>query len=366
MDFKTDWAEAKERFTAWWAHKSTGRPMLNLWAYRDEPLMPLAEVPDFADDSERYLDARKNIAMMVNEFSVLEPMAEAMPTASLNLGAGSMALYLGCEPTFRRESVWFEPFLAGYDDAGTVSFNSGNKWFRRHLEIYRQAKELLTGTDIILDIPDIVENLDVVSAMRGPQQTCYDLYDYPEEVKKAIWKINDIYTGCYDAFNGICKSDDGSSSFTAFGIWGYGRTAKVQCDHSAMISPAQYRDFVLEPLRAQCRWLDNSLYHLDGPDCICHVKALMEIDELNALQWTTGDGNPLSGEDCWDGLYRQVKDAGKGQWLALTGYEPDVAVEKADRLVRKFGAGGFYFFFPRMDRSDAEALLIKADREWKC
>lgn len=366
MQYKDNWQEAKERFAAWWAHKCTDRPLLNLWTYREKPLREPAGPPEFTEDSEHYLNVGKLIGMAVDSFSVLEPLAEAMPSVSLNLGAGSMALYLGCEPNFRKESVWFERCLNGYDAGGTVIFNSENKWYSRHLAMYRQARALLEGSDIMLDVPDIVENLDIISSMRGPQQACYDLYDYPDEVKAAIWKINEYYKTCYDAFNGICHGGDGESSFTAFAIWGMGRTAKVQCDHSAMISPGQFREFVQEPLREQCRWLDNSLYHLDGPDCLCHVKALMEIDELDALQWTTGDGNPPAGEDCWDGLYRQVKDAGKGIWVGLGDYTPDVAMDKADRLVRKHGADGFYFLFPPMDQSNARALLRKAEREWKC
>lgn len=366
MQYKSNWSEARERFTAWWAHKSTGRPLINLWAVRDIPLLADEEPVEFHSDAERYLNVDRIVRLYQREMAHAELLAEAMPDVSLNLGAGSMALYLGCEPDFRRESVWFEPCLTGYGDGGTVQFDPANRWFARHIEMYRQARALLAGTDILLSIPDIVENIDIISSMRGPQQTCYDMYDCPDAVKQAIWKINECYKPCYDAFYDICREGDGSSAYTAFAIWGPGRTAKVQCDHSAMISPGQFREFVLEPLREQCRWLDNSLFHLDGPACIVHAKALMEIAELNALQWTSGDGNPLGGEECWDGLYRTVKDAGKGMWVSLHGYAPDVAVEKADRLVRKHGAAGFYFHFPRMDRADADALLIKADKDWKC
>jgi hypothetical protein len=365
MIYKENWMEAKERFTAWWAHRSTGRPMMNLWASRGKPLHQHIEVEDFASDGERYLSASKIVNMSINEIAMFEPLAEAMPSISLNLGAGSMSLYLGCEPEFRQESVWFKHCLKDYEGEGIFVFDQENKWLMRHLDLYRQAKALLVNTDILLDVPDIVENLDIISAMRGPQQACYDMYDFPDALKKAIWKINDIYKPCYNAFHEICRGEDASSSYTAFNIWGHGRTAKVQCDHSAMISPSQFRDFVLEPLRNQCRWLDNSMYHLDGPECLCHVKALMEIDELNALQWTPGDGKPQPGEECWDDLYRQVKVAGKGLWVSLMGYTPEVAVDKADRLIGKFGGDGFYFLFPYMSRQAANALLIKADREWK-
>lgn len=365
MNYKSDWREAKQRFAAWWAHRSTGRPLLHLLSYRDEPIGFPFEQAEYADDSERYLCVPK-VLMAANLWAVFEPRAEAMPAVSLNLGAGSMALYLGSEPNFREESVWFEPCIEAYDDTGTVSFDPENEWFRRHLDMYAQAKGLLAGTDILLEIPDIVENLDILSAMRGPQRACLDLYDHVAEVKRAIWKINDAYKPCYDAFYALCRGEDGGSAFTAFNIWGCGRTAKVQCDCSAMLSPGQFREFVQEPLREQCRWLDNSLFHLDGPECIRHLPALMEIEELCALQWTAGDGKPPAGEECWDGIWRQVKDAGKGMWTDLTAYAPDEAMAKADRLVRKFGGEGFYFQFPRMDREEADALLIKAEREWKC
>jgi hypothetical protein len=365
IQYKQDWLGTRERFSQWWAHKSTGRPVISLWTERVKPLQNTIVVEKFADDTERYLDVGKVVSRQLEAFSNLEPLAEAFPSVSLNLGAGSVAIYVGCEPTFRAESVWFDHFLTGYNLDGTVVFDENNPWFRKHIEMYQQGKKLIQGTDALLDIPDLVENLDIVSAMRGPQDMCYDLYDYPNEVKAAVWKLNGIYERCFDAFNNFCRDDTGGNAFTAFRIWGPGKTAKVQCDAAAMLSPGQFRDFVQEPLRAQCRWLTNSLFHLDGPECICHIPALMEIEELNALQWTPGDGKPMAGEDCWDMIYKQLKDAGKGLWVSLEGYEPDVAIVKADRLVKKFGAKDFYFLMPYMERSDAEALLSKADREWK-
>ena len=365
MQYKKGWMETRERFTQWWAHKSTGRPLINLWSEREIPLEPPLRAEAFTDDIDRYLNVEKILARSLETFSRLEPLAEACPTASLDMGAGSLAIYVGCEPTFRAESVWFDHCLHGYDGDGTVAFDENNRWWRLHMEMFQRGKKLLDGTDVLLNIPDLVENLDIVSAMRGPQAMCYDLYDYPNEVKAAVWKLNGIYKQCFDAFNSYCKDAEGGNSFTAFRIWGPGRTAKVQCDAAAMLSPGQFREFVQEPLREQCRWLDNSLFHLDGPECICHIPALMEIDELNALQWTPGDGKPKAGEECWDGIYRQLKDAGKGLWVSLEEYEPDVAVEKAARLVQKFGAKDFYFLMPFMERRDAEAFLLKADREWK-
>ena len=360
--YKSNWQESRERFAAWWRGQNTDRPLLNFWVKRETPLSTV-EPPAFASDDELYLSVEKLVAHELARLDRWAPAAETFPGLSMNLGAGSMALYLGSEPTFRRETVWFEPSLADY--AKGLPFNPNEKWLRHHLEMYRRAKDLLASTDVLLEIPDIVENVDILAAMRGPQTFCYDLYDYPEEVHGAIRQVNDAYWPCYDAFADICRDETGGIAYTAFRIWGPGRTAKVQCDVGAMLSPRQFRDFVLEPLRQQCRWLNNSLFHLDGPECIVHVPALMEIDELCALQWTPGDGKPGSGEECWFDLYRAVRGAGKGLWVSLEGYEPDVAVEKADRIVKTLGPDGFYFQLPPMDQKQADAVLSKADREWK-
>jgi len=366
MQFKSNWAETRERFTAWWAHESTGRPLLQLWTDRARPLEnPLPLVP-YMNDAERYLDVEKSLAHQMERLCTEEPLAEGYPVFSLDLGSGSLALYLGSEPHFSADSLWFEPALYGYDDRGSVHFDPNNRWFRRHLDMFARGKEVAEGTDAVLGIPDMIEHVDILSALRGQTTFCYDLYDHPEQVRAALLKLNEHYKTCYDAFRAYCTDETGGSAFTIFSIWGHGRTAKIQCDASAMISPAQFRDFALEPLRAQCQWLDNSLFHLDGPECICHVPALMEIEELDAVQWTAGERHPPPGEECWYDLYRMIKDADKGLWIALFDYAPDVAVQKADRLVRKFGAKGFYFLMPKMDRQDADALLIKAEREWKC
>ena len=69
-----------------------------------------------------------------------------------------------------------------------------------------------------------------------------------------------------------------SSTFGAFGIWAPGKTAKLQCDASAMFSPDMFQRFVVPSLTEQCEWLDYSMYHLDGSQAMCHLDALLGID----------------------------------------------------------------------------------------
>jgi hypothetical protein len=79
-----------------------------------------------------------------------------------------------------------------------------------------------------------------------------------------------------------------------------------------MISPAMFRQFVVPPLKAQCEWLDYSLFHLDGTQALCHLDALLEMDALNAIQWTPQPGIESAGHRRWHDLYRRIRGAGKG------------------------------------------------------
>lgn len=365
VQFKNNWAETKQRFDAWFRHEKTGRPLMNLWAVRGEA--DAMAIPEAAYDSceEQYLSVEKNFQNTLAAYSRLKPMAEAFPQFSMNLGAGSMALYLGAEPVFRPDTVWFSHFLQDYQESLPLRYDENNVWWKRHQDIVRRQVEIARDTDLMVCIPDIIENIDILSSIRDPQTCCFDLYDCPDEVAEALKNISDIYMRYYDAFYDIVKSPDGYAAYTAFSIMGREKTAKIQCDFAALISPGQFDELILPSLRRQCEEIPYTLYHLDGPECLVHVDSLMKIESLKALQWTPGARNPGSGDEQWYPLYTKVRQAGKGLWITLVDYTPDEAVQCADKLVKTFGPEGFYFHFPEMSASEADALLCKAEREWK-
>lgn len=369
--FKDNYEETLQRFDAYFHGQRTDRPLLYIWTPRTDKyridMPPMEEIP-FVSAEDIYLNTEKNYARCFNHNLRFRPRAEAFPNFSMNLGAGSLALYLGSEPEFRPETVWFgsvsqenEPF----EKILPLKYNESNHWWQKHLDIIRRQKELTHETDIMVCVPDLIENLDILAALRGPQQFCYDIYDYPGQVGKALDDISEIYPLYYDRIYDIVKKEDGSSAYTAFSIMGKGKTAKLQCDFAALISCNMFDEFVVPSLRRQCGMMNNVLFHLDGPECIRHIKSLMTIDGIGALQWTPGAGNPPAGDECWDELYREVVGAGRGLWIALWEYGREEAVARADRLVKKFGSRGFYFLFGNMSDKEADELLIKAEHDWK-
>jgi hypothetical protein len=78
-----------------------------------------------------------------------------------------------------------------------------------------------------------------------------------------------------------------------------------------MISEDDFRIFAIPFLKEQCDRLDYTLYHLDGVDAIRHLDAVLELENLNAVQWTPGEGQPQGGDPCWYDLYRKILQKGK-------------------------------------------------------
>ena len=357
MKTVSDWGYIKDRFSAWWNGELTETPLLSIIVRRDEPTETLEPPGVYKDPEDKYLNIEGLLADFRNNLRNSSYEADAFPSFTTNFGPGSIALYLGSEPEFAWDTVWFKEVVEESWQNYPLKYNPDNKWWLLHHKLIKQAQDASNG-DFCIDIPDLVENIDILAAMRGPQATCYDLIDEPEIIAERIKNLDDIYFKYYDTMYDIVKDENGGSSFTAFHIWGPGKTAKVQCDFAAMMSPSQFSDFIVPSIEKQCKKLTNSLFHLDGKDAIKHVPALMEATSLKALQWTPGAGQPDGGDECWYPIYDQARTAGKSIWVYVSGSANEI-VEKTRKLVKRYGVNALYILAGSTDK-EAAAEIMKA------
>ena len=309
-----NWEIIKDRFEKWWKCQPLGKPLMRIIAPKKTGA-GIAEEKS-KDPKDKYL----NVAGLVKRYRHFCEthifLADAFPSLDINLGPGSMALYLGGEQEFSWDTVWYREKFGSPEDFRNLKYDEKNHWWVHHRKMMKEAV-ILSDNDFYVNIPDIIENLDILSALRGPQNLCYDILDNPGAVLEGVGIIDKYYFNYYDGCYDILKDRDNSSVYTAFNIIGRGRAAKVQCDFCAMISPQMFREYVQPSLAKQCANLDYSVYHLDGPDAVKHMPALMEIKELNALQWTCGTGKPDGGHSGWYPIYDQARAAGKGLHISI-------------------------------------------------
>lgn len=336
---------------------------MRVTALRDVPTAPLERPPRPQRAQERwtcpeYIAAKARDAIRSRRY-----FAEAYPNASLDLGPGSMALYLGGEPVFAPDTVWYRPCVEDRSKF-PLRYDPENRWLRLHMERLARLVRLAEG-QYYVNIPDIIENADILSALRGAQDFCYDLIDFPDETEALIRELDGLYFRFYDAFYDLLADPSGASSYTMFQILGSGRTAKFQCDFSAVMSPGQFERFIKPSLEYQCARVDNSLYHLDGKDSIRHLDAVLDIGALCALQWTAGAGQPDGANEKWYPIYDRVRAAGKSAWAWVEDGGFDDWLRTADRFVSRYGAAGVYLLFPEMTEAKAERLIAYAEAHWR-
>ena len=382
--YKVNMEAAKEKFRNYWAHKNTGRPLMCVIARRPEveqysdgtpveggyldqicqgKYYNMPEELKGKDMEDKYQNPQRIVDRYRYFCQTHAFLGESFPNLNIDFGPGSLASYLGSEIGFKEDTVWFNKCLDGWDGVPKLTFDPENKWFKKHLQLAKDC-QALAGDDFYVDMPDLMENIDVLASLRGAQDILFDLLDEPEMIGERIQEVTDIYYEYYDRFYDVIKDEEGGNAYTVFQIWGPGRTVKLQCDFSAMMSPEDFRKYIQPSLRSQSENVDHVLYHLDGPAAIKHMDALMEIEGIDALQWTSGDAGPDGTLPDWDVIYDKAIAAGKSIWVKVYSGEFEDWIRNVDRIVNKYGSHSLFLLFPEMSMEQAAYLLDYADRNW--
>ncbi len=354
--WKTNWDETRRHFLGWW--KRDGLVVTTGGAPPAEDPHAQVEYPGPpASIEDSYTDARRRALRNHYEMANSTFPADNLPLADTQIGPGSLALLLGSEPGFSPETVWFQPVLKDVpnpESLPSLRFDPDNRWWRIHETTLRQSAEL-AGENYLVGCPDLVENLDILAALRDPQRLLFDLIERPEWVEKKIREINIAFFEAYQRIYDIIKQPDGSSAFWAFELWGPGKVAKVQCDAASMISPEMFRKFVVPALTEQCRWLDCSVFHLDGTQCIVHLDSLLGIEELDAVEWTPQAGIEQGGSPRWYDIYRRILDAGKSAQAI------EVGPDEVKPLLDATGGRGMYIKVSGADEEQRKEIIELAE-----
>lgn len=382
--YKVNMEAAKEKFRNYWAHKNTGRPLMCVIARRPEveqysdgtpveggyldqicqgKYYNMPEELKWKDMEDKYQNPQRIVDRYRYFCQTHAFLGESFPNLNIDFGPGSLASYLGSEIGFKEDTVWFNKCLDGWDGVPKLTFDPENKWFKKHLQLAKDC-QALAGDDFYVDMPDLMENIDVLASLRGAQDILFDLLDEPEMIGERIQEVTDIYYEYYDRFYDVIKDEEGGNAYTVFQIWGPGRTVKLQCDFSAMMSPEDFRKYIQPSLRSQSENVDHVLYHLDGPAAIKHMDALMEIEGIDALQWTSGDAGPDGTLPDWDVIYDKAIAAGKSIWVKVYSGEFEDWIRNVDRIVNKYGSHSLFLLFPEMSMEQAAYILDYADRNW--
>ena len=318
--WKSNLEETKQRYINWWNHKGI---ILNMWEHWQEGVQPHAEItpPEPAKDlSQKWFDPQWRAEYLDWYVAHSSLKADILPVANTQLGPGSLAAILGGVFEGGEDTIWIHP---NPDFTDEIVFNPEHPNWILHKELLKACKAKANG-HYFVGMPDLMEGLDVLAALKGTDRVLLDTVMQPEILEQQMQQINDIYFKVFDELYDIIREGD-EMAFCYFSSWAPGKMSKLQSDISTMISQDDYRRFVQPFIREQCQKIDYTLYHLDGVGAMHHLPALLEIEELNAIQWTPGVGEPQGGSPKWYDLYKKILAGGKSVmacWVTLDELKP--------------------------------------------
>ena len=389
MTWKSNLAETKRHYINWWNHRGI---VLNMWEHFQQGVAPhgpyagekpitltqeaannygtgsfnLPGAPHTDDLKQRWFDPewRAEFLDWYVGHSCLK--ADMLPVANTQLGPGSLAAILGSVFEGGDDTIWIHPDPHYSDD---FQFNPNHPNFKLHKDLLKACVERSKG-NYYVGMPDLMEGMDVLAAMKGTDKVLMDTLTQPDLLEEQMQRINDAYFKVFDELYEIIRFDgrdcggpldasnkglrlgtDGEMAFCYFSLWAPGKVTKLQSDISTMLSVEDYRRFVQPFIREQAQKIDYTLYHLDGVGAMRHLPALLEIEELNAIQWTPGVGQPQGGDPKWYDLYRQILAAGKSIMACW------VKVEELRPLLDNIGGDGVHLEMDFHNEDEVEQAL---------
>lgn len=299
-----------------------------------------------ADPRAQWLDPGRRVREFEQAAARTYYGAEAHPRFDPQLGPGNLATFLGSEPRYAEDTVWFDPCIDDPHRHPPLAFDAADPHYRAQMAIIDAGLAAGRGRWPVT-FPDLIENIDILVSLRGMERLLEDMLDRPGWVEEQVATINRIFFAVYDLMRVRLADAWGGTHWGAFCLYGEGRTAKVQCDASAAFGPPHFRRFVVPALAEQCRWLDHSLYHLDE---------LLGIDALDAVEWTPQAGRPQGGDPSWFDLYRRIRSAGK--CVQAVAVAPSEVVPLLDAI----GPRGLFIMTRAANEDEARRLEEQVNR----
>jgi hypothetical protein len=350
---KPDYEQVLDRYEAWWACEVLDRALVSI-SYPADTWTPL---PDRSHDSlrERWLDTEFVVERTVAELHNRVAYADALPIAWPNLGPEIFSAFYGCPLEFGEGTTWSVPILERWDQDAVADLRLDwhGFYFRKVLELMDALIDV--GRDnFIVGYTDIHPGGDAIAAFRDPQALCVDMIEHPGEVKALCERVTDDFLTVYDIYFER-TSAAGMPSTTWLPAICRGKTHVPSNDFSCMISNRMYEEVFLPGIVRECRHMDRSIYHLDGPQALRYLDTLLAIPEVHAIQWVPGAGHDHWSD--WIPVYQRIQAAHKafclsapveeiedvmaalrpeGAWLTVGGIVDQEMADEALRRIRRW------------------------------
>jgi len=349
LELKPNWDDVRARYEAFWAHE-LAFPIFQVTS----PARNGLDHPDAApgDASRRFVDPEVVLPALRKHVRSTFWGGDAFPCAfpvSTGLVA-IMAAYLGCPYRILPAlgTAWADPILQSLEDQVLAAVEA-NPWWQATRALL-QGAAMDPERNYHIGIPDLQGDGQIAALLRGTEDLAIDVLERPEQVRALIEQIDEIWFFYWQECHRMaCSQTEGYVDW--LGIWSALPMATLECDFSCMISERHFRDIFLPSIVRQATLVERTIYHLDGPGALHHLESLLELPQLDGIQWVPGAGSKPMTE--WVPLLRRIQAAGK---LVVIACEPN----EVEPLLSALDPAGLAISVSCSSQDEAERLLLAA------
>lgn len=329
MILKPDVEEAKARCNAWWEGEMLDRPPIILTTPSE--MKTDYDGPDTDDLGEWWLNPDYVIPRMKHWLQNTAWLGDSIPVVfPVSIGLVAItAQYLGASNRFLdKRTTWSGELIDDWETRGKLEIDESNYFWKQTFVLMERALEMLRESelDACISIPDLNGPSEILAGLRGPANFSLDFYDDPEMIAPALREVQDAWYKAYERTSQ--KAHEAGGYMTWPMVFSDLPAVDLQSDFSCLISEDHFQEYLLPFIAEQTERIPRTLYHLDGPDAVRHMDAILDLPELNALQWIHGAGQGPMVK--WMDLLKRAQAKGKSLWIECNMWEVEPILQELD------------------------------------
>ncbi len=345
MRYKENWEACEKRLAAFWNQELVDRSCVSVMGLGNAaPLGTLKKLGTPEECLRYWTDPDVVIARNRARMEHTYYGGESYPGIAMYMGVSAhSAFFKNAKYTFG-DTLWIYPTL---EDPAELEFDEQSFIYHKTIELAKAFAEDSRG-DYMIGMPDLSGNLDALQNLMGPENLLISMIEDPEGVKDALNKLEYAYERIMSELYAIVKGvNRGGSCVGWLSTWAPGLHALMQCDLSVMISNPMFKEFALPELQTESRFLDYSMYHLDGFEQTRHLDDILSVRELRAIQWTQVAGQP----PCTEYLpyLKRIQAAGKSLVIVVT-------PEQIEPLMENLSSKGLFLVTTVQTKEEAQFI----------
>jgi len=309
-----DFEMAMKRIYAWYEGEIIDRVPVRFSSHNAEYEIVNGDKSRWKNLKERWMDVEYQVESFIKSIEGKRFLGETFPVFWPNLGPNIFAAFYGSQLEFGEITSWAEKIINDYSQLDKLKLDMNCEYFMKLKSLTQYALDRCEGK-FMVGYTDLHPGLDCAAAWRDTQTLCFDIYDYPDELKKLIDLSIESFQKVYNYFDSMLKKKN-QLSVTWMNIPSFGKMHIPSCDFSAMISREQFDELCMPVLQKEVKAMTHNIFHLDGKGVAKHLDRILEVPEIKAIQWVQGQGLDMPIMQ-WVPLIKKIQAARKSVVICI-------------------------------------------------